>query len=131
MGTSCLICRKTFNPEGHEAVCSKCRGPTQKEKDVELKIKAAELEAIKDTEVGPWVVVFLSVSGPSEISPEFETKGEAKKFTSDIHNGISTKYQYLKDSERLRIYHTDYRNKGGRTVIPVGSLDGIRAEDFD
>ena len=138
MSEVCVLCRRCFNPpkDWTKHICPRCikeKNETEQQRKIEAERIKVEAEKEQDrlNEIGPFVVVFLGVDGPHEISEEFERMGQAEEFVDKIHKGINENYAYLKGSDRLRIFKTEYRRSDEPIIIPVGSLDGIRAEDFD
>jgi len=123
MSKICPICRGYFNPpeDWDKAVCPSCYTSPEEQ------IKPQEPE---DKDESMWVVVFLGVDSPKELK-QFKGKDKAQAFANAVYDGIKG-LEYLKGSERIRVWKAEaLDNREGRTVIAVGTLDGIRAEEFD
>lgn len=130
MSRICPICHRYYDPseDWNKAVCPRCYIPPKSEQP---DLKSAELEPeMDDTE--EWVVLFLAVDGPHELK-RIVGKKTAQKYAELLIKGVIDDKRHHKDSQRIRVWKAeafDNPRRGG-IVIPVGSLDGIRAEDFD
>ena len=124
MSNICPICHKYFNApdDWNKAVCPGC----YISQDTEPEVKPE----VDDTE--EWVVLFLAVDGPHELK-RIVGKKTAQKYAELLVKGVIDDKRHHKDSQRIRVWTAEsFDNpKRGRTVIPVGTLDGISAEDFN
>ncbi len=128
MSNICPICHRYFDPpdDWGKAVCPGCYTSPDEELEGE---SVVEME-VDDTE--EWVIVFLGVDGPHELK-RIVGKKIAQKYADLVIKGVIEDKRHHKDSQRIHVWTAEaFDNpRRGRTVIPVGSLDGISAEDFD